>query len=54
MIDTKELSRLFLHFLEQLIIQHEAEEPQAVYQRCADLCQQQANRLAGLDPSRNR
>jgi hypothetical protein len=29
MKDTKELSKLFLHFLEQLIIQHEAEDPQA-------------------------
>ena len=54
MTDTPELSRLFMHFLEQLLIQHEAEDPQAVYQRCADLCQNEANRLLALDPNRNR
>jgi hypothetical protein len=54
MSDTKELSRLFLHFLEQLILQHEAEDPQAVYQTCADLCQRNANRLTSLDPERNK
>ena len=54
MLDTRELSRLFLHFVEQLIIQHEADDPQAVYQRCADLCQNQANRLAALVPDRNK
>ena len=54
MLDTRELSRLFLHFVEQLIIQHDADDPQAVYQRCADLCQNQANRLAALDPDRNK
>lgn len=54
MLNTKELSKLFLHFLEQLIIQHEAEDPQAIYQRCADLCQTQANRLAALDSDRNK
>ena len=54
MLDTKELSRLFLHFVEQLIIQHEADDPQAVYQRCDDLCQNQANRLAALDSDRNK
>jgi hypothetical protein len=43
-----------LHFLEQLIIQHEADDPQSVYQRCADLCQNRANRLAALDPARNK
>jgi len=35
----KRTFRAVLHFLEQLIIQHEAEDPQAVYQTCADLCQ---------------
>ena len=54
MSDTKELSRLFLHFLEQLILQHEAEDPQGVYQTCADLCQRKANRLTSLDPERNK
>ena len=54
MLDTRELSLLFLHFVEQLIIQHEADDPQAVYQRCADLCQNQANRLAALDSDRNK
>jgi len=54
MKDTKELSKLFLHFLEQLIIQHEADDPQSIYQRCADLCQNQANRLAALDSARNK
>ena len=54
MSDTKELSRLFLHFLEQLILQHEAKDPQAVYQSCADLCQSSANRLKSLDPERNK
>ena len=53
MTDTKELSRLFLHFVEQLIIQHEAEDPQAVYQRCADLCQNEATRLLASDNNRN-
>ena len=54
MKDTRELSKLFLHFLEQLIIQHEADDPQSVYQRCSELCQNQANRLAALDPARNK
>ena len=54
MSDTKELSRLFLHFLEQLILQHEAEDPQAVYQSCADLCQRRANQLEQMDPARNK
>ena len=54
MNNTKVLSGLFMHFLEQLIIQHEAKDPQAVYQTCADLCQNQANRLAALDPERNK
>jgi hypothetical protein len=54
MSDTKELSRLFLHFLEQLILQHEAEDPQAVYQTCADLCQRKANHLVQIDPERNK
>ena len=54
MKDSRELSKLFLHFLEQLIIQHEADDPQAVYQRCADLCQNQANLLAALNSDRNK
>jgi len=54
MLDTEKLSRLFLHFVEQLIIQHEADDPQSVYQRCSELCQSEANRLAGLDPARNK
>ena len=54
MSDTRELSKLFMHFLEQLIEQHEADDPQGVYQRCADLCQNQANRLMALDPDRNK
>ena len=54
MKNTRELSKLFLHFLEQLIIQHEADDPQSIYQTCADLCQSQANRLAALDPARNK
>ena len=54
MKDSRELSKLFLHFLEQLIIQHEADDPQAVYQTCADFCQNQANRLAALDSDRNK
>jgi len=54
MNNTKVLSGLFMHFLEQLIIQHEAEDPQAVYQTCADLCQRNANRLESLDPVRNK
>jgi len=51
---TTALSGLFMHFLEQLIIQHEAKDPQAVYQTCADLCQRNANRLESLDPTRNK
>ena len=54
MKDSRELSKLFLHFLEQLIIRHEADDPQSIYQRCADLCQNKANRLAALDPARNK
>ena len=54
MNDTKVLSGLFMHFLEQLITQHEAEDPQAVYQTCADLCQRRANRLDSLNPARNK
>ena len=54
MNDTKVLSGLFMHFLEQLRTQHEAEDPQAVYQTCADLCQRSANRLDSLNPARNK
>jgi hypothetical protein len=51
---TKELADLFMHFLEQLLIQHEAEDPLQVYQLVADRAQAQANRLTALDPARNR
>lgn len=51
---TVRLADLFMHFLEQLIIQHEAEDPLRIYQLCADRCQAQANRLASLDPDRNK
>jgi hypothetical protein len=54
MTNTKELTGLFMHFLEQLMREHEADNPQEVYQLVADRCQAQANRLMALDPARNR
>ena len=54
LIDTVKLADLFMHFLEQLLIQHEAEDPLRVYQLVADRCQAQANRLAAEDPDRNK
>tara|TARA_X000001382_G_scaffold125949_1_gene112024 strand:+ start:541 stop:708 length:168 start_codon:yes stop_codon:yes gene_type:complete len=53
-LTTVRLAELFMHLLEQLLIQHEAEDPLRVYQLCADRCQAQANRLANLDPDRNK
>ena len=43
-----------MHFLVQLIREHEADNPQEVYQLVADRCQAEANRLMALDPTRNR
>ena len=50
MNDTKVLSGLFMHFLEQLITQHEAEDPQAVYQTPATLLQGRHGRTASAPP----
>jgi len=52
--ETVKLADLFMHFVEQLLIQHEAEDPLRVYQLLADRCQAQANRLAAEDPDHNR
>ena len=51
---TVKLADLFMHFLEQLLIQHEAEDPLRVYQLVADRCQAQVNRMTTLDPDRNK
>tara|TARA_B100001059_G_C17385606_1_gene356550 strand:- start:112 stop:273 length:162 start_codon:yes stop_codon:yes gene_type:complete len=51
---TIKLADLFMHFVEQLIIQHEAEDPLRVYQLVADRCQAQVNRMTALDPDRNK
>ena len=51
---TVKLADLFMHFVEQLIIQHEAEDPLRVYQLVADRCQAQVNRMTALDPDRNK
>ena len=51
---TVKLADLFMHFLEQLLIQHEAEDPLRVYQLVADRCQAQVNRMTALDPERNK
>lgn len=54
MKNTRELTDLFMHFLVQLIREHEANNPQEVYQLVADRSQAEANRLMALDPTRNR
>ena len=51
---TAKLADLFMHFVEQLLIQHEAEDPLRVYQLVADRCQAQVNRMTALDPDRNK
>ena len=51
---TVKLADLFVFFLRELIVQHEAEDPLRIYQLVADRCQAEANRLAALEPDRNR
>ena len=51
---TVKLADLFMHFLEQLLIQHEAEDPLRVYQLVADRCQAKVNQMTALDPDRNK
>jgi hypothetical protein len=51
---TVKLADLFMHFLRQLLIEHEAEDPLRVYQLVADRCQAQVNRMTALDPDRNK
>ena len=51
---TVKLADPFMHFVEQLLIQHEAEDPLRVYQLVADRCQAQVNRMTALDPDRNK
>jgi len=51
---TVKLADLFMHFVEQLLIQHEAKDPLRVYQLVADRCQAQVNRMTALDPDRNK
>ena len=51
---TVKLADLFMHFVEQLLIQHEAEDPLRVYQLVADRCQAQVNRMTALDSDRNK
>ena len=53
MKDSRGLADLFMHFVSQLIIEHEADNPQELYQLVADLSQAEANRLMALDPARN-
>ena len=53
-METVKLADLFMHFLELLIIQHEAEDPLRVYQLVADRCQAEVNRISANDPDRNR
>ena len=53
-METVKLADLFMHFMEQLIIQHEAEDPLRVYQLVADRCQAEVNRISASDPDRNR
>jgi hypothetical protein len=53
-MDTVKLADLFMHFMEQLIIQHEAKDPLRVYQLIADRCQTEVNRISANDPDRNR
>jgi hypothetical protein len=51
---TVKLADLFMHFVKQLLIEHEADDPLRVYQLVADRCQAQANQLAASDPDRNK
>ena len=51
---TEKLADLFVFFLKQLIIEHEAKDPLRVYQLVADKCQAQVNRMTALDPDRNK
>jgi len=51
---TVKLADLIMHFVEQLLIQHEAEDPLRVYQLVADRCQAEVNRISANDPDRNR
>ena len=53
-METVKLADLFMHFVRQLLVEHEAEDPLRVYQLLADRCQAEANRLAASDPDRNR
>ena len=53
-MNTVKLADLFMHFVEQLLIQHEAKDPLRVYQLVADRCQAQVNRMTALDPDRNK
>ena len=51
---TTELADLFMFFLKQLIIEHEADDPLRVYQLVADRAQAEVNRMTALDPDRNK
>ena len=51
---TVKLADLFMHFLRQLLIEHEAEDPLRVYQLVADRFQAQVNRMTALEPDRNK
>ena len=54
MKDSRALAELFMHFVRHLIIEHEADDPQEVYQLVADRSQAEANRLMALGPDRNK
>ena len=53
-METVKLADLFMHFMEQLIIQHECKDPLRAYQLVADRCQAEVNRISANDPDRNR
>jgi len=51
---TTQLADLVLHFVEQMIIQHECDDPLRLYQLLADRYQAEVNRISANDPDRNR
>ena len=53
-METVKLADLFMHFMKQLIVQHECEHPLRLYQLVADRCQAEVNRISANDPDRNR
>jgi hypothetical protein len=51
---SEKIADLFVFFLKQLMIEHEADDPLRVYQLVADKCQAKVNQMTAVDPDRNK